>query len=199
MFPVLSLDRVAKLYQPKRVVISLSLTRNLENSKKRGGGIQPTKKECYVRFRIPLKHGTRRVRWQGRWKGCCWGTTRAVTRRRTAKVDQKTKCNCVRFLICAFVNNVNKFAEKEINKTFVFLGKFNIFKSMHACRMRTVTYLTSDFSRLRDIIFRISCFMTLRNIAIDSIVSRRFKAVSRYCNFQRKLILFLIRFSSITK
>ena len=31
-----------------------------------------------------------------------------------------------------------------------------------------MTDFTSDFARLRDIIFRISCFMSLRNIAIDS-------------------------------
>ena len=69
------------------------------------------------------------------------GTTRAATRRRTAKVKQKTKCNCVRFLIiCVFVNNVNNFAEKVL------------YLSMHVCRMRTVTDFTSDFSRLRDII-----------------------------------------------
>ena len=93
------------------------------SQKKCRGGIQATQtKDYHERVRITLiKHGTPRVRWQRRWKGGCWSTARAANWGRTAKVDQKTKCNRVRFLICAcplFLNskfNVNNLGKVQRN------------------------------------------------------------------------------------
>ena len=79
--------------------------RGTQRSKKkcREGVPATTAKEDYHEcVRVPLiKHRRPRVRGQWQWMGGCWSTARAANRGRTLEVDQKMKCNCLRFLICA--------------------------------------------------------------------------------------------------